>query len=101
MGPFVVHFVAPPARMDKPNNGSRDVLQHFLCFYYLHQGCYVFACVGLFVSCLFCEQNYTKTTGWISTKLGWMMGLGPEQTPSTFGLNLDKEMDQGLFLLFI
>ena len=31
-------------------------------------------CVGLSV----CQQDYTKHTQWISMKLGWRTGLGPE-----------------------
>ena len=48
----------------------------------------------LCVHLLVCEQDYTKTTEWISTKRGWKMGLGPEQTPLHFGVHLDKETDQ-------
>ena len=40
--------------------------------------------VGWFV-CLVCQNDYTKTTQRISTKLGWRMGLGPEQTPVAVG----------------
>ena len=31
-----------------------------------------------------CQQDFTKTTERISKKLGWRMGLGPEQAPLTF-----------------
>ena len=46
------------------------------CFQ-LHQRRYVFTCV----SWLVCQHDSTKTTEWISDKLGWTMGLGPEQIP--------------------
>ena len=46
---------------------------------------------------LVCNHNYTKTTQRISTKLGWRMGLGPEQTPETLGTDLDKGTDPGIF----
>lgn len=32
----------------------------------------------LLVSWLVCNQDYTKTTEWISTKLGWRTDLGQE-----------------------
>lgn len=38
-----------------------------------------------------CLRDYTKITTWISVKLGWGMGLCPQQTPATFGADPDKE----------
>ena len=42
--------------------------------------------VGWFV----CQQDYTKATKQIYTKLGWWKGLGPEETTLTFGVDLDE-----------
>ena len=47
------------------------------------------------VCLLDCQQDYTKTTEWISMKLGWKMGRGPEQTLLTFGV------DRGILSKFI
>lgn len=48
--------------------------------------------------CLICQQDCTKCTEWISTKLGPRMGLVPDQTPVSFGVHRDKGTDSGLFL---
>ena len=37
---------------------------------------------------LVCQQDYTKTAEWISMKLGWRLGLDPEQSPLTFVVDL-------------
>ena len=42
---------------------------------------------------------HKKTSKWISIKLGWRMGLSPEQTPFTYGLCPDKGIDLGFFSL--
>ena len=55
------------------------------CTFNFSQG-YVFTCVRLLACMFVCQQDYTKTTEQISTKLGWKMVLGPEQTPLTFGV---------------
>ena len=52
-----------------------------------------------FVCLLVCQQDYTKTTDQISMKLGWMMGLGPEWTPSTSGADPHKVMEPGSLFL--
>ena len=39
----------------------------------------------LSVGVLVCQQDYTDTTEQISSKLGWRMDLGPEQTSLTSG----------------
>ena len=49
-------------------------------------------------SWLVCRQRYAKTAHQISTKLGWRMSLGPEQTSLTFGADPDEGMDSDLRL---
>lgn len=44
----------------------------------------------LFVGRLALQQDYTKTTEWISTTLGWRMGLGLEWTPLTLRVDQDQ-----------
>ena len=48
------------------------------------------------------QQDYTKTTEQVYLKLEWRIGLSPEQSPSTLGLDMDKMTDFSLlrFLLF-
>lgn len=57
---------------------------------------------GLFeLLCIFwlvCKQEYTKTTKWISMKLGCRIGLCREKTPFTFSVVLDKGTDSELSL---
>ena len=54
------------------------------------------------VGWLVCQQDYTKTTEWISTKI-WMEDVSqPEIDPLTFDACLDKETPQGIsFLTFL
>lgn len=40
------------------------------------------------------SQQATEQT---SIKPGWMMGRSPESTASTFGMDLDKGIDPGIF----
>ena len=55
-------------------------------------------CPRLFVGLLVCHQVHTKTSQQISIKLGWTMGLVPEKTPLTFGVDVnDKVTDPGTF----
>ena len=59
------------------------------------------ACLRLLLCCcpspkLVCDHDYTKTTEWIFMKLGRTMGLGPEKTPLTFGVDSDKGMNLGI-----
>ena len=62
---------------------------------YLHQGGLWFH-LCLFYVWLVCEWDYAKTTEQISTELQWRMGLGPEWTPLTFGVDMDKGKDPGV-----
>ena len=48
---------------------------------------------------LVCDQDYTKTTEQISTKLGRRTGLGSEQSPLSFALDLNKETEPIHFVL--
>lgn len=48
------------------------------------EGDSVFAGFLLIVGWLVCQHHYKKTAGWISMKLGWTTGLGPERNPSEF-----------------
>lgn len=52
----------------------------------------------MFVDCVVCPQDYTKTTKQISMKLRWRMGIGSEQTPLPFGLDPDKGTEPGISL---
>ena len=61
-------------------------------------GSYLFACVRLLVSLSAYYILHKKTTLPISTKLGWRMGLGPEQTPLTSDVDLDKGEGSRIFL---
>lgn len=49
---------------------------------------------------LVCLQDYAKTTDRISAKLGWRIGLGPEDTSLTFGNSPDKGADPGIVITF-
>ena len=49
----------------------------------LHQGGHVSMC--LFVDWVIYQQDYWKSADQISTKLGWGMGLRPEQIQLTLG----------------
>lgn len=49
-----------------------------------------------FVYRLVLLHNYTETTDWISTQLGWRMCFGPEQTPLTYGAGLGLDLDKGM-----
>ena len=57
-----------------------------------NQGGCVFTCVHLFVS----SQDYGKTTGWITTKVGGTRYRSGE-SPSRVGADLDQEQVQGYF----
>lgn len=46
--------------------------------------------------CWFVNRDYTQTTEQIFTKLGWKIGLGPEQNPLTF--ENFKLQDRAFFL---
>ena len=59
-------------------------------------GRHVFSRVCQSIGLLVCQQDYTKTTEWISTKLGWRMGLGPEQTLLTYVADPDKGTYPGI-----
>ena len=37
------------------------------------------------ISWLVCQQEYAKTTEWVSMKSEWRMGLSPQWTPFTVG----------------
>lgn len=50
---------------------------------------------------LLCQQDYTKATSQISTKLGWRTGLGPEVNALTLGADRDKGTDLGTFSHFL
>ena len=50
----------------------------------------------MFVGWLECQQDCTKASQRISKKLGWWTTLGPEQTPLTFGEDLDKWTNPGI-----
>ena len=63
--------------------------------YILCQGGYVFAHVNLLVGWFICQQDCTRNTQWISTKLGWVMDLGPKHDPFTFGVDPDTGTDPG------
>ena len=63
----------------------------------INQGGLVFAFVSLFFGLLVCQQDFTKTTEWISTKLRCRMSLSPERTPLTFILDTDNVQIQDLF----
>ena len=53
-----------------------------------------------FVGQSVCQQDYTKITEWIFYK-NWMEdSLDPEQTPLTFAVDSDKEMDPGTNTLY-
>lgn len=52
----------------------------------------------VFVCWLVCQEDYTKTTEGISTKLGWKMGVSQEQTPLTSGADPDKGLDSGTII---
>lgn len=62
---------------------------------------YVFTPVILLVVWLVCRQDYRETTERIFTELGWGMGLGPEQTPFTSGVDPVKGTDPGFFSHFL
>ena len=49
----------------------------------------------LLVGWLVCQQDSTNSTEQISMRLGWRMCLGPEKTPLTFGVDLNKGKDAG------
>lgn len=53
--------------------------------------------VHLFLYWSVCQQDYTKTAEWVSKKLGWRLGPSPGET--TFGADLDKGTDPGIFSL--
>ena len=38
-------------------------------------------------SLLVCKQDYTKTAEQMFIEVGWRMGLGREESPSTFGVD--------------
>lgn len=42
-------------------------------------------------------DSSTDPHGMDATKLGWRIGLGPENTTITFGTNPDKGMNPGTF----
>lgn len=46
------------------------------------------------------QQDHTKTTEQIYTKLEWGIGLGSEENPLPFGEDLDVGTDAGYFFLF-
>ena len=50
---------------------------------------------------LVCQNNYSNNTEQISMKFRWRMGLGPNWTPLTFEVDLDKGMDPGFCSLFL
>ena len=54
--------------------------------------------VHLFV-CFVCKQDYTKTTKWISTKVGGRMWYG-SKNQFNFGVNLDQIADPVFFISF-
>lgn len=62
---------------------------------------YFYLCPLLYVAWLVCDQGYTKIIEENSMKCGWKMGLGPELTPLTFGLDRDKVADPGHFSHFL
>lgn len=47
------------------------------------------------------QQDSTKTTEHISTRLGWRIALDPKQTLLTLGAETDKEMDPGFISHFL
>ena len=49
-----------------------------------------------FVCWLVCQQDYTKTAEPISIKISWRTDLGQEQTPLTWGGDLNQGTDQGI-----
>lgn len=44
----------------------------------------------LFLGLLVCDQDYSKSTAWISIKLGWRISLSPQWTPLTFYADPEK-----------
>lgn len=46
-----------------------------------------------------CQKDCTKTTGQSCMKLGLRLGLGPDETPLSFHVNLDKGADAETFFL--
>ena len=58
----------------KDGLGVSKYIKAILSDLYLHQGSFVVICVRLLV----CDQDYTKTAEWITTKFGWQINLGPE-----------------------
>ena len=59
-------------------------------------GDYAFTRFHLLVYRLVCEQDYTKTTERISTKVWSKKSLGREQIPKTPVVDLDEGTDPGM-----
>ena len=55
----------------------------------------------VFICWLGCQLDYAKTTEQIAIKLGTRPGVSPEQAPFTFGVDLDKGTDPGIFPHFL
>lgn len=53
------------------------------------------------LTCVCLSAGLHKITEWISTKQRWRTGLGPEQTPITFGVDAEKGTDPRLLSLFL